>query len=167
MPSPLELPEDVRKVDGRWVRECPTCGSEVSHLRRNYCVNASLNEQPCIKCSNANNHPAGMFGPVRIAWYNSFQKSAVSRGYAWEITIEDIATLYELQAGKWAFTGWNVGWSETHWNHSASIDRIDNNKGYTLDNIQIVHKSVNMARGTITVNDFMEMCLAIADKVKW
>lgn len=94
-------------------------------------------------------------------------KSAISRGYDWEITIEDVATLYELQAGRCALTGWNIGWSEQKWDHTASIDRIENNAGYTISNIQLVHKSVNMARGTMSVDTFIEMCVAVADKVKW
>ena len=108
-----------------------------------------------------------MVGPVRVAWFNSFYKSAISRGYVWDITIEDIATLYELQNGRCALTGWSIEWSIQKWDHTASIDRIDNSIGYTLDNIQLVHKTVNMARGTLSVDEFVEMCKAISDKVKW
>ena len=167
MPVTLKLPNDVRKIDGRWVRDCPECEVEVSHLRRNYCVHASLNKQPCKKCSNISNNPSGMFGPVRVSWFNSFYKSAISRGYIWEINIEDVATLYELQSGRCALSGWHIGWSEVGWNHTASLDRIDNSTGYTINNIQIVHKSVNMARGTLSVEEFVDMCKAISDKVKW
>jgi len=167
MPTPLKLPNDVRRVDGRWLRNCPNCDSTISHLRRNYCVHSSINKQPCKKCSNINNHPSGMVGPVRVAWFNSFYKSAISRGYVWDITIEDIATLYELQNGKCALTGWSIEWSIQKWDHTASIDRIDNSIGYTLDNIQLVHKTVNMARGTLSVDEFVEMCKAISDKTKW
>ena len=164
MPTPLELPSDVRKVDGRWLRNCPKCGIEVSHLRRNYCVNSSILRQNCKRCSNIDNHPSGMVGPVRVSWFNSFHKSAISRGYEWKITIEEIATLYEFQKGKCAMTGWNISWSETKWEHTASIDRIDNNKDYTLENIQLVHKTVNMARGTLTVSEFIDMCKAVSTK---
>ena len=167
MPAPLKLPVGVRKEDGRWLRNCPKCGVIISHLRRNYCVNAALLEQVCKRCSNIKNNPSGMVGPVRVAWYNSFYKSAISRGYCWEITIEEIATLYELQKGKCAMTGWDISWSESGWDHSASIDRLDNKQGYTLENIQLVHKTVNMARGTLSVSEFIHMCNSIADKVKW
>lgn len=108
-----------------------------------------------------------MFGSVRVSWYNSFHKSAISRGYKWEIGIEDIDALYDIQRGRCAMTGWNIGWSSTGQNHTASIDRINNDGNYTLDNIQIVHKSVNMCRGTMNVEEFIEMCKAVADKVKW
>jgi len=108
-----------------------------------------------------------MVGSVRVAWYNSFYKSAISRGYVWEISIEDIDALYEVQSGRCALTGWSIGWSQQGWDHTASIDRIDNSVGYTLDNIQIVHKTVNMARGNLSVEDFIVMCKSISDKVKW
>lgn len=167
MPAPLVLPDGVRKVDGRWVRNCPFCGIEISHLRRNYCGHAALLKQPCKRCSNATNHPSGMHGPVRVAWYNSFEKSALSRGYCWEITISDIATLYELQNGRCALTGWPISWSSQKWEHTASIDRLDNTRGYLLNNVQLVHKSVNMSRGTMEIEDFVEMCKAVANKEKW
>jgi hypothetical protein len=170
VPVSLKLPSDVRKEDGRWLRECPVCCAEISHLRRNYCVHASLLKQPCKRCSNMNNHPAGMVGSVRVAWYNSFYKSAVSRGYEWSISIEFIDSLYSVQAGRCALTGIPIEWSAQGWNHTASIDRIDNNNGYTEDNIQLVHKEVNMLRGSLPVERLVELSRLIvetADKVKW
>lgn len=167
MPAALELPPDVRKVDGRWLRDCPSCGGVVSHLRRNYAVHASLNSQPCKKCSNVSNHPSGMVGSVRVAWYNSFSKSAISRGLDWEISIEFIDALYEMQGGECALTGMPIGWSEQYWDHTASIDRIDNERGYWPDNVQLVHKQVNMMRGSLEIERFVELCKLVADKVKW
>lgn len=166
MPYALDIPNGVRKVEGRWLRNCPKCDTTISHLRRNYCIHAHLLEQPCKRCSNITNHPSGMINSVRVSWYNAFYKSAISRGYSWEITIEEVAALYELQKGKCAMTGWDIGWVQSGWNHSASIDRIDNLKGYTLDNIQLVHKSVNMARGTLSVVEFIDMCNAVANNYK-
>lgn len=158
----LSLPADVRKESGRWLRVCPTCGVEVSHLRRNYCIHSSLLRQPCKRCSNHANNPSGMCGPVRIAWYNSFFKSAISRGYSWEITIDDVADLYARQEGRCALTGWVIGWADRGWGHSASLDRLDNGKGYEVENVQLVHKKVNMARGSMSVPDFLDMCSAVA-----
>jgi len=168
MPAPLQLPEDVyKRGDGRWRRECPSCGSEVNHLRRNYCVNASLQNQPCKKCSNTNNNPAGMVGSVRVAWYNSFKKSGMTRGYNWDITVEDIDALYQEQDGLCAYSGLPISWSVEGWDHSASIDRVDNDKGYLVGNIQLVHKKINMMRGSLSDEEFKELCTLIADKVKW
>jgi hypothetical protein len=108
-----------------------------------------------------------MHGPVRVAWFNSFYKSAISRGYDWSLTIDDLAAMYEQQQGRCVLTAWPIAWSERGWDHTASIDRIDNTKSYELENVQLVHKSVNMARGTLEVQQFVDMCRAVADRVKW
>lgn len=167
MPTPLEIPAEVRKEEGRWLRNCPTCNKVISHLRRNYCVHSHLLKQPCKKCSNATNHPSGMVGPVRVAWYNAFYKSAISRGLEWSISAEDVAYQYELQNGKCAFSGLEIGWSEKNWVHTASIDRIDNSKGYTPDNIHLVHKRINMMRGSLSAQEFVGFCQAVAQNKKW
>ena len=167
MPASLELPEDVRKVDGRWLRDCPNCGEVVSHLRRNYCVHASINKQPCKKCSNQSNHPSGMVGAVRVSWYNSFRNSAASRGLDWELTIEFVDALYEIQLGRCAYSDLPIGWSDKGWDHTASIDRIDNSRGYLPDNVQLVHKEINMMRGSLCTERFVDLCVQIANKTKW
>ena len=168
MPFPLELPPSVFKNENkRWVRFCPKCKEQVTHLRRNYCIGASLMEQPCKKCSNKTNHPSGMVGAVRLAWFESFSKSAISRGYSWNLTPEELNEMHEEQDGLCALSGLSIGWSKVGWEHSASIDRLDNDKGYFLDNIQLVHKKINMMRGSLTVDDFLELCQAVANKVKW
>lgn len=53
---------------------------------------------------------------------------------------------------------------------TASLDRIDNSKGYEVGNIQWVHKDINMMRGPLPIDKFVELCKLIsvnADKVKW
>lgn len=149
------------------MRDCPKCGNTISHLRRNYCIHSSMNQQPCKRCSNKNNHPSGMVGAVRVAWFTAFYKSAISRGYIWNLTVEEVADLYEKQEGRCALTGWEIGWSETGWEHNASIDRLDNSLGYSIENIQLVHKTANMARGTLEIDAFVELCKAVANKIKW
>ena len=111
-----------------------------------------------------------MVGSVRVAWYNSFYKSAISRGYEWAISIEFIDSLYDVQSGRCVLTGMPIGWSSQGWNHTASIDRVDNAKGYTEDNVQLVHKEVNMLRGSLPVERLVELSRLIAetaDKEKW
>lgn len=168
LPKPLDLPEGVFKSEeGRWCRQCPVCEALISHLRRNYCIGAHNQEQPCKRCSGISNHPSGMVGSVRVSWFNSFKKSALTRGYCWEIDIEFVDTIYSEQDGLCAYSGLPIGWSVQLWNHTASLDRIDNDRGYTEDNVQLVHKEVNMMRGSLEDNRFKELCSLIADKVKW
>ena len=45
----------------------------------------------------------------------------------------------------------------------ASIDRIDNSRGYFIDNVQVTSQQINKARGTMTIDEFVEMCRQVAD----
>jgi hypothetical protein len=166
MVSLLLLPEDVyKRDDGRWCRECPKCGIEIDHLRRNYCIHAHNIEQPCKRCSNKDNSPSGMVGSVRLSWYNSFCKSALTRGYSWDLTPEYIDVMHQEQAGLCVYSGLPIGWDVSGWKHTASIDRIDNELGYFEDNVQLVHKEVNMMRGSLHDDRFKELCSLISTKL--
>ena len=50
---------------------------------------------------------------------------------------------------------------------NASIDRIDSQFGYIKGNVQLVHKMVNMCKQQYEQEDFLRMCEAVANKVKW
>lgn len=46
--------------------------------------------------------------------------------------------------------------------NSASLDRIDNTKGYTLENVQWVHKDINRMKNVFSQDYFIDMCHRIA-----
>lgn len=50
--------------------------------------------------------------------------------------------------------------------YSASLDRIDSKKSYTVDNVQWVHKDVNWMKNKFDQDYFIEMCGRIADHQK-
>jgi hypothetical protein len=108
-----------------------------------------------------------MVGYVRLSWYEAFRKSAITRGYEWELFPEHINTMYEEQSGVCAYSGLTIGWDVRGWGHTASIDRIENNLGYYRDNVQLVHKEINMMRGSLSDTRFKELCHLVADKIKW
>lgn len=41
---------------------------------------------------------------------------------------------------------------------TASLDRIDSSKGYIVGNVQWVHKDINFMKGTLSNNQFLELC---------
>jgi hypothetical protein len=45
---------------------------------------------------------------------------------------------------------------------SPSLDRINNKYGYSLKNVQVTSQLVNKARGTMTVDEFVQMCVDVA-----
>ena len=43
-------------------------------------------------------------------------------------------------------------------NITASLDRIDSSKGYIEGNVQWVHKRVNLMKGNMSTENFIEWC---------
>lgn len=79
------------------------------------------------------------------------------------ITTEHIKELYEKQNGKCAITGlpmMNV--KQYMFPYKMSVDRIDNLKGHTKDNVQLVCLAINYGKNRYTNEDV----LAHIDKIK-
>ena len=94
-----------------------------------------------------------------IAWqfYRRIKKGALDRGIPFEVTIEEIWDTYLKQDSKCAITGlpikfvtdYNIQVSQT-----CSVDRIDSRGSYTKDNIQIIHKRINIMKGNMSMEEF-------------
>jgi hypothetical protein len=48
--------------------------------------------------------------------------------------------------------------------HTASLDRIDSSSGYTVNNIQWVHKMVNGLKGFLSNDEFIFWCQKVVSK---
>lgn len=47
--------------------------------------------------------------------------------------------------------------------HSVSIDRIDNNEGYTLQNVRLICHAINSFKGSMTDDEMKEMARHLID----
>jgi hypothetical protein len=47
---------------------------------------------------------------------------------------------------------------------TASLDRIDSNKGYTKDNVVWVHKNVNAFKNCLSHKDFIKICHLVSKR---
>ena len=87
--------------------------------------------------------------------------SAKDRNISMSITIEDIWNKFIEQNRKCALSGVELTFGDgvnKYKNTTASLDRIDSLKGYTLDNIQWVHKDINQMKWSFTLDIFYKMC---------
>lgn len=171
MSCALDLPKEVYKgEDGRWYKPCPRCGDEQSYLRRNYAIMSYNKGKECKKCSNSNpdnnSHKGWIKDVLRTSFCHKYKTQADIRGLDWEVNFEHLADLLIEQDFKCSLTGWDIDATELNKN-TASLDRIDSSKGYIEGNIQWVHKMVNMSKQHYTQEEFIDMCTAVADKVKW
>lgn len=87
-----------------------------------------------------------------------------------DVTPQYLKKLFEQQNGKCLFTGWDLilpkgtdyAWSECN-PRNASLDRIDNSKGYIEGNVRFICVIANLARQTYTDEALIEFCRAVSN----
>ena len=93
-------------------------------------------------------------------WY-SIVHSAKLRNLEFNITIKDAWDLFIKQNKKCALTDISIVFKDLGKQsntQTASLDRIDSSKGYTLDNIQWVHKVINRMKTNLSISEFKNWC---------
>jgi hypothetical protein len=99
------------------------------------------------------------------------KRKAKERNLEFSVTSEELWQLFLNQDGKCALSGVSLFLStEINKQHNlnrkemtASLDRIDNDKGYTLDNVQWIHKTVNLMRRQYSIEEYVYWCSLVAD----
>jgi hypothetical protein len=88
-------------------------------------------------CSTCRSRQARERNPVKYCYLN-LKHNAKRRGVAFELTFEEFVQFCYA-------TNYMAGKGRTR--TSYSIDRIDNDKGYTLDNIRVIPLHENSRKG--------------------
>jgi len=156
----------IKKEDGRFYKNCPSCGIEQSYLRKNYAVLSEESGKVCKKCANtdpANNNHLGFYKNVlRASFVHKYKTGAETRGIDWTVSFDYLADLLIEQDFKCALSGEDLDASQVV--NNCSLDRIDSSKGYIEDNVQWVTSMVNMCKQSYTQEDFIQMCKKIANR---
>lgn len=150
-------------------RCCPECNKEIYYKDKYKLARAIEDGKPCRPCSittinktlsrkQENNWAWKGYKGVGYKWFSKYFERG-KRKHTGSITIEDAYNKLESQGFKCALTGIDLPWSEES---GMSIDRIDSKKEYLLDNIQIVHKDINLMKNHFDEDYFIEMCRKVA-----
>ncbi len=144
-----------------WWCEC-ICGHK--SLVRQYSLLIGRSTR-CQSCSMKNNQNRWT-GHKKLSgdYWTTILKGAKKRNLSLDITIQDAWKQFEKQNGKCALSGVELmmgcpGKSDT----TASLDRIDSLKGYHLDNIQWVHKTINIMKLNLPQEKFLTFCKLITE----
>lgn len=78
-----------------------------------------------------------------------------------KLTDLDLQKVWDKQSQQCAVSRRTLDPESKWW--KPSLDRIDNSKGYTPDNIRIVAWIINHSRGELTTEEFIDMCKAVAE----
>lgn len=168
-PSPAPQQADVK-----FELACPSCGKGREFQTKSAMKQADKKGTSCFSCrtvANNKNRKGTKAGDKNPAWkgykdipgkvLSKLKRDADSRGIEFHITLEDIQNKYEQQSKCCALSGIPVVWGL-----NASVDRIDSNKHYTVNNIQIVMNIVNIMKRDIPEDVFVFLCKQIAGKHK-
>ena len=138
-----------------WTWIAPCCRtirgpSTLAHLRRS---------ARCLECSylRENNGRWRGFEQLTGKWFTQRQRDARLRGLSFNVSMQDLWTLWLSQRGCCAYTGRQL----TH-GIDASLDRRDNAIGYEPGNVQWVHRDINRMKTDLAEADFISLCKQVA-----
>lgn len=104
------------------------------------------------------------FGDIHGAYISQIKHNAKVRGLEFDLTAEDLWNLFLLQERKCALTGMVLTFgTKRRGDQTASLDRIDSGSGYTIANVQWVHRTINLIRNCIGLPEFVALCTMVAD----
>ena len=162
------MPEKVIGSDRYGIIWLCTC--DCGNTTKAYASKLRKSHKKSCGCGKFGNNHYKWSGCERITGYlwNSILQHAKQRHLEVSITIQEAWQLFIDQKEKCAITGESISFAITPQERkdnigTASLDRIDNCKGYTKDNIQWVHKYINYMKMNLSQNDFLYWCAKAAD----
>jgi hypothetical protein len=155
--GPILPPDENFARKGYW--RCD-CGKEVLANIWNVIHGRKKSCSCFMSRKKSGNHTWKGFGDITGAEWGMITKGAKLRELPVKISIKDAWELFLKQGRKCALTGeelhFNTSWRSR--DRTASLDRIDSNKGYIKENVQWVHKDVNMMKQHYSQERFIEVC---------
>lgn len=108
------------------------------------------------------------YGEISLGYWTKMRRAALERNLSFEITIEEIWNLFLKQDRKCALTGVHLILGATSRNaiNTASLDRINNDFGYTIDNVQWIHKKINIMKNHFNNDEYIFWSRLVSDYTK-
>ena len=119
----------------------------------------------CLTCGNSmksDKNPSWKgYGNIPGKILSKLKRDAEIRKLPFEITLEFLDKKFRLQNEKCALSGLDLIFGK---NQTASVDRIDSKIGYVENNVQWVHKDINMMKKNYPEDYFRWMCFLVVNK---
>lgn len=150
-----------------WQFKCD-CGNikEISgtKVRGGYTKSCGCFKAENLKKDGREHHGWRGYQDISMSFYSRMKSCAKLRNYSWNLSIKFLWELFIKQNKKCALSGINIEMPfhirQLHDKNNdklASLDRIDNNKGYTKDNVQWVCKRINYMKHTQKQEEFLKL----------
>jgi hypothetical protein len=147
-----------------WDCKCE-CGNEKvvqgGHLRSGHTKSCG-----CSWYQHGNKHKSWKgYHEISSKFFKSIAYNASARKLNFEVTIEELWQLFLKQERKCALSGLPLQFEANNKRivGNASLDRKDATQGYTLDNVQWVHTTINQMKWDMPQDQFLLFCKTITN----
>ena len=161
---PVKKPEAVKskQLGTWWLCKCE-CGNQKVVRSRELIANETKSCGCKNKFTTSSNYRG--VGLISQTFYTKLVWGAEKRGYVVEISKEYLWDLLQNQGSRCYFTGLPINIPTATGEKTASVDRLDSDKGYIAGNVVWVHKDINLMKNTLSVKKFTELCKLVTEKV--
>lgn len=155
----------------RAICHCSNCGKDDFDVNPQSLLRGSTTSCGCRrdqyqKITGKNNISFTGYEEINGKYWGMIKRRAEKRGYSLDVDIKSMWDLYVQQERKCKLSGLPIEFAISNRNSSettASLDRIDSNKGYVEGNVQWVHKNINIMKNIYNQNYFIYLCKLIAE----
>lgn len=99
---------------------------------------------------------------IPYSWFSKYFIRRSKNKRTGTITIDDVYLLWIKQNKKCALSGVSIGFNDDKKGHTCSIDRINSKLEYDINNIQLVHKDINLMKNRFDQDYFINMCKLVS-----
>jgi hypothetical protein len=158
---------------------CTNCNKKIIYNNKYNLERSVKNNSLCRSCtcsirnsnkifnnSKSNNSQWKGYKDIPYNWFSKYFERANKTKRTGNITIKNVYDLWIKQNKKCNLSGLNIGFYDDNKTHTCSIDRIDSSKEYEINNIQLVHKHINLMKNHYNNEYFINMCKLIAENNK-
>ena len=101
------------------------------------------------------------YGEISAHLWHRYKSGGKVRNILFDLDIKDAWNLFLKQNKKCALSGEIISFGKSHKERSlttASLDRIDPSRHYTLDNVWWIHKIINEMKWDLSLDRFLYLC---------
>lgn len=154
----VERAGSTRHKAAKWLCSCD-CGAMVTIT--GHALGKTVNSCGCIKRETTKALRWAGVGDIPMSYWNGVLYNAKKRSIPVTITLQYAWSVLQSQNGVCALSGTQISTvspTPRRYYGTASLDRIDNTKGYVEGNVWWVHKDINIMKKDHSVEYFLKMC---------
>ena len=150
------------------LKTCSRCKVELAATSTNFFRHRQTKDglhSWCKKCCKKGNQRSlekkySTFEGRITTFLHTCKKSSVKRNQEFNLTRQDFIDMWEKQKGICAYTGMQMS-LKPNTLESVSVERVNNDIGYTPENTVLVVNAVNKMKSNLKGEDFFKFCKSV------